>query len=136
MQAKRYVALFIILPLLVGLLIYLYFRENTLLHQWIGCRNQASSISITNGLLHLVAYQLPDFCWSISFASALFLFQYHFKIEGKGFFYFVMALIVSTELVQLLVPQLFTFDWWDLIAAITAVLLSYWAKPNSYATKS
>lgn len=75
-------------------------------------------------VLQLLFNSLPDFCWSYSLAMALFLFALHFQFRRSHISLLVALLLPGAELIQLLFPEKFTFDWNDLAAAILAVILS------------
>ena len=55
---------------------------------------------------------------------ALFLFALHFQIRRSHISLLVALLLPGAELIQLLFPEKFTFDWNDLAAAILTVILS------------
>ncbi len=118
------VVLFVILPLLAGLLIYIFYRDNTWLHQhmFIGTGPKLDKPPGLAG--HIVVYTLPDFCWCFSFASSLILLKQWLGIRSDYFNIEVLLLLICSELVQLLFPAHFTFDSWDIGAAVLAFLLS------------
>jgi hypothetical protein len=119
------IVIHIILPLVAGFLIYMLTRplpmfrafgpdniaiENNQHISWFG------RIIILNG---------PDFLWSYSFASALFLWKSYNGTIPLTFLILVAGIMAFSELVQFAVPAWFTFDIADLVAAILATGLSY-----------
>jgi hypothetical protein len=46
--------------------------------------------------------------------------------------YLTVMIIVASEIVQILFPRHFTFDWIDVGAAIAAVALSYFVVKKSF----
>jgi hypothetical protein len=116
--------LHVVLPLLLGFLIYLLFRTNTWFHQTI-IPDWKTQFRFGNSTLNTIfKFHLPDFCWSYSFTSSLLLWKYWHKIKLTYFEPFILITLTATELIQLFLKPTFTFDWIDLIAAITSFFLS------------
>ncbi len=105
--------------------------SNSQLHYAVSYFLQLPAISTSNWLLKVVAFQVPDFCWSLSLASSLFLFQGKTEWGSYFFSFVVLLLLVGAEFIQSLFPQHFTFDWGDVVAAVLAFLLSYNYKPKT-----
>ena len=105
-----------IMPLFIGALVYLFFRADF----FIGL----PKITVQQAALKQIIFTLPDFCWSYSFASALYLFSIHYHLNGKWCVFLIFSIIAGSELVQLILPQYFTFDIFDLGAAVLAFMLS------------
>lgn len=123
-SVKR-VLLHVLLPLLIGLLIYLFFRPNVAFVQWVSTREPLIPLSQLNKLQQLVIYSGPDFCWSHSLSSALFIWE---KLQGSPIRYFalvVLLLVIGSEMIQFLLTSTFTPDWMDVFAALSAFILSY-----------
>ena len=128
----------VVLSLVIGLAIYIFFRQGTWLHRNILPGHTRSFIQIADSFWgNILKYNLPDFCWSYSFSSALFIWGKWRGGQIKLFVFFVFLLILAAEPLQLLLPSRFTFDWMDMVAALLAVLLSFllvfskWQKINS-----
>jgi len=125
--AKK-ILLHILLPLVAGLLIYLVTREVPL-HIYV--RNLPLHDSLIDNLQNaswltrIIVLSGPDFLWSYSFASALFIWKSYAGPVSISFFILVAAIMAFSELIQLGLPLYFTFDIADLVAAILATGLSY-----------
>jgi hypothetical protein len=120
----------ILLPLLLGAIIYILFRKDTLIHKWLLPADYdpvTADLSRTARLNYFMAFNLPDLCWSYSFASALFISENVLGKTSRLFPLFVLLLLIISEFVQLLFPGNFTFDWMDLAATVCAFGLSYFA---------
>jgi hypothetical protein len=124
-KKATHIFLFVLLPLIIGTAIYLLMRQGTWLHYFTGMGRGRPVILAANGLQKILANQGPDFCWCFSLASALFIFQKITGIKSKTYALFVLTVLALSEAIQLLFPGQFTFDWWDVCAAIVAFLLSY-----------
>jgi hypothetical protein len=122
------IILHIFLPLVVGLIIYMIVRpDNWIVRQLFQAASHQKNIVTSSSPWYArwIAYSGSDFCWSYSFASALFFWK---KADGSIQWWFVVMvvlLVVFFELVQLLFPTQFTFDEVDLAAAFGAVILSW-----------
>jgi len=112
--------LFCFIPLLIGGCVYVFFRTGGLLGFSI-----AGPGRIDNQLWRGVINVLPDFCWAFSLVNALYLFAAYQQVGFWKTTWFALFLIIISETVQLLLPGSFTFDWFDLFAAIAAFLLSF-----------
>lgn len=123
----RLLVVHVLLPLLAGVLVYILFRHNTWFHIHILSVNRASPFIKLNGAAgNIISYQFPDFCWSYSIAASLILWQISYKVNFSGFSLFVLLIVVAAEVIQLLMPHSFTFDWADILAALLAFLLSFY----------
>jgi hypothetical protein len=129
MPRKQYFFLLVILPLVAGAFIYLLMRNNTWLHRFIHFNPKNPVVYPIGFIKRLIAYQLPDFCWSLSLAACLFLFQKKLGISAKMIAPLVFFLLISSEFIQYFFAGSFTFDWLDVGAAIIAFTLSYFYKP-------
>jgi hypothetical protein len=138
MMDKRaiHIFLFILLPLVIGTAIYLLMRQGAWLHHFTGVGRGSSVIVAANGLQKIFANQGPDFCWCFSLASALFIFQTIAGIKSNTYALLVLIVLVLSEVIQLLFPGQFTFDWWDVGAAVLAFLLSFILNRSRYEKKS
>lgn len=115
----------VLLPLLLGFLIYLFFRTNTWFHQTMLPEWKTQFTFESTILTAIFKFHLPDFCWSYSFTSALLLWKYWYKLKLTYFEPFLLIILMTSEIVQLFLKPAFTFDWFDLVAAIIAFCLSF-----------
>jgi hypothetical protein len=119
------IILHIILPLVAGFLIYMLTRPLPMF-RGLGPENIAiENIQHRSWFVRIIILNGPDFLWSYSFASALFLWKSYSGVVSLSFLILVAGIMVFSELIQLAVPGYFTFDIADLLAAILATLLSY-----------
>jgi hypothetical protein len=119
------IVLHIILPLVAGFLIYMLTRPLPMFRGFGPGNIATENIQQTSWFARIIIFNIPDFCWSYSFASALFLWKSYSGTVTFSFLILVGAIMVFSELIQLLVPAWFTFDFADLLAAILATGLSY-----------
>ncbi len=128
----RLTLIHVILPLIIGGSIYIFFRCNTWLHINILNDNQPVYRCSLNGTTgRIITFQFPDFCWNYALASSLFLWQNWSKIVIPGFPLLVALLLLVAEFAQYFLSSMFTFDAADLVAAILAFWLSF-RYVNSY----
>ena len=123
---SRQTALHILLPLIAGITCYILFRKDTWLHQQFFFTQRFPLIEAKGTGMKIIAFNLPDFCWSYSLAAALFTWK---KWYGESIRYFpllVLLALLGSEVVQVFLPGIFTFDWIDILAAFNAFLLSYY----------
>lgn len=115
---KFVVAIFLhcVLPLLIGALVYLFFRPAFF--------TNLPKVTIQHAWLKPVLFTLPDFCWSYSFACALYFFSIVYQLPFKKIGLLIFIGIIGSEVVQLFFPRYFTFDVFDLAATILAFALS------------
>ena len=115
----------IILPLIAGAAIYIFFRKNTWLRIHL-LPPDIYSVTLSRGPLNdLFVFNLPDFCWSYSLASSLFYWKRLDKVNNRYFPVLVLLLIIAAESAQYFLSPQFTFDRLDIVAAIMAFFLSY-----------
>ena len=119
-QLSWIVVVNVVVPLMVGLFIYLLFKP-ALLPTPLKLR---TSLPGKNLFIRLLINSGPDFCWSYSFSSALFITNFLF-FRSKLLALLTVLLIIFSEVVQIFLPRYFTFDWVDVSAVITAVGLSF-----------
>ncbi|MBL7724126.1 MAG: hypothetical protein JNK27_08245 [Chitinophagaceae bacterium] len=117
----------VLLPLISGIVIYILFRKDTWFHQYFfSGQAKFPLIGSKSTAIKVIAFNLPDFCWSYSLSAALFTWK---KWSGASIRYFpllVLLALLSSEVIQILLTGLFTFDWIDVLAAFIAFLLSYY----------
>ena len=107
------------LPLLIGALVYIFFRRTGI----IGISIHIFDIGRT-AFWRVVVDTLPDFCWAFSFSNALYILFYHVGLSFWKGTAFILVAMCGSELVQIMLPQYFTFDIADLVAEVFAVFLS------------
>jgi hypothetical protein len=125
------IALHVILPLIIGLIIYFIARPDTwLVQKLLQSRfyfiEKNGDILSTGWFTKFVVFNGPDFCWSYSITSALLYWKFFSSIKIPYFPLFIFLLILMQELVQLLFTRYFTFDIMDIVAAISAFILSWY----------
>lgn len=122
--AKR-TAWHVLLPLIIGFFIYLFFRPDVVFVQWLGHRAPLVPPDRLNQLQQWLIYSGPDLCWCYSLSSALFIWERWTGNSRWQFTVLVFVLVISSELLQgWLIPG-FTMDAADIIAAILAFFLSF-----------
>ena len=121
----RQLLLHTLFPLIIGFLIYFFFRPNVWFVQFLWNKEAMISLTEMNGGQKLLIFSGPDFCWAYSLSSALFIWE---KWQGSAIRYFplvVLLLVVGAELIQFVLTSFFTPDWMDIFAALSAFILSY-----------
>ena len=114
------------IPLLIGFFIYVFYRPNVWVTRYLklgmDARSNTENYSfITKWLI----FSGPDFCWTYSFASLVFILNYSFKFMSHGVvFIFILLLTEASEMLQLLLAPNFTFSISDMIAILMASTLS------------
>ena len=124
MSGKKYMRLLVIhcvMPLFAGAIVYILFRRVNPLYAVVP---SIKPIPIGNGWLQYFVDVFPDFCWSYSLAFALYLYGFYYKLPFPYMVLTVFSLLVSSEWVQRYFPRHFTFDIYDLLAAVFAFILS------------
>ena len=84
----------------------------------------------------LFLYVFPDFCWSYSFTSATLIWGKFYQIRLKLLPLLILCTLIICEAAQVMFKSYFTFDWFDMIVAILAFILSmakikYWSYERS-----
>ena len=116
----------IILPLVIGLAIYVFFRKNTWLHHHLLPQAFDTITLPQNRVSDFFIYNVPDFCWSYSLSYALFMWNGSSPFIAQGKFAMgVVVLLITVEVIQIWMPSKFTFDWLDLAATLVAFCLSW-----------
>jgi len=109
-----------VVPICLGACIYLFLRPG-----FAFSIREIPRVQHPDTILEkLFVFSLPDFFWSYSFASALYLFAFQYHINYKKAVLGNVIFILGSEMVQVLFPERFTFDIYDLIAAGCAIILS------------
>jgi hypothetical protein len=128
--------LHMLIPLLVGFMLYLFFHKpNLLLHSYtarlIIIPNYYDSIIGGKFFIFLLNH-LPDALWIYSLGIFLFLsFSFIKNIWLKAALIIILG--SSTEVIQLFLSKQFTFDWIDLlinIVILTLISCKYEIKKN------
>jgi len=119
--------LHVVIPLLIGFFIYVFYRPNV----WVtrnlklgtDTRSNTENYSfITKWLI----FSGPDFCWTYSFASLVFILNHSLKFMSHGaVFIFILLLTEASEMLQLPLAPNFTFSISDIIAILMACILSF-----------
>lgn len=131
MHKKVYGLIFPLLPVLIGGLLYICFRnENILLFSWIRFVNIDYSflrhIVIADNLISsYIIYSLPNGLWVL---SGLLLLKYFLKNENRVYLFYATVFIlisISIEVCQLygIVPG--TFDILDLVTIIIFSIIGF-----------
>lgn len=132
---KKYsliVILHVLLPLIIGGSIYFFFRNHTWLNYYIFQKDQFLMKPPIGFPSKLFLYVFPDFCWSYSFTSATLIWGKFYQIRLKLLPLLILCTLIICEAAQVMFKSYFTFDWFDMIAAILAFILSmanikYWS---------
>jgi hypothetical protein len=133
-SVKR-VLLHVLLPLLIGFFIYFFFRPDVAFIQWFSKREPLIPLNQLNKVQELFVFSGPDFCWSYSLSSALFIGEKWQVSSIRYFAFIVLLLVIGAELIQLLLTSAFTPDWIDVLAALSAFILSYFLIRRPYNEK-
>lgn len=122
----RKLLLHVFLPLLIGLLIYLFFRPDVWIATQLGIKPIPYSPTAGYSLLtKWIIFSGPDLCWAYSFASAIFILNHFIKFSSHGFVFIAVVLFVgSSELIQLFLEPIFTFNLSDLLTVIAGCFLA------------
>ena len=122
----RRVLLHIFLPLLIGLLLYLFYRPDVWIATQFGIKPIPHSATSDYSLLEKwIIFSGPDLCWAYSFASAIFILNHSLKFSSHGFvFAAVLVIVGASELVQLFLKPRFTFSFSDLVTVVIAGCIS------------
>jgi hypothetical protein len=126
----RKILLHTLLPLLIGLCIYLFLHKpNLIIHYYANKLVQFPNYyeSTKNiALIKLVVNHIPDMLWACSLG--IFLLYTIWFISNKYLkAAFILILLSLTEIVQVFYPKTFTFDWVDLgLIIITQLFIFFW----------
>jgi hypothetical protein len=123
--SARKIIIHVILPLVAGLAIYVFFRKNTWIHHHLLPPGLHTFNIPQSWLNNFFIFNMPDFCWSYSLTSSLFIWEKSSDYKIKYLPALILLFLVAAESVQYFVPSQFTFDWLDIIAAVSAFFLSY-----------
>jgi len=132
MPQIKHIIIHIILPLVVGALIYILFRSNTLLiFKWLEYININDTIHVVRNHTVLLCkyipdfllYSLPDGIWVYSATSALLLIWEH-TLYKHLWIYLPVTSAVAAEILQSTGLIAGTFCMFDIIAYITGLILS------------
>jgi len=118
MNSKSFlkISVHIILPLIIGTLIYAFFRGIPLIgmHRW-------SALNPPQ----FIIYNLPDALWFYALlSSVMFIWEYKTSKNFIRWFVLILLLCLLSELFQQLKLIPGTFDYKDLIVYVIAALLS------------
>jgi len=113
----------LLFPLLAGGAVYGLFRKNTLISSLLQHFFKVTPIAVKEIRLSWLINVLPDFCWCYSFSFALLLVLKPKTVFNQSTIG-VFSVLVFSEVLQLGLPEYFTFDPVDLAAALLAFVLS------------
>jgi hypothetical protein len=94
--------------LLLGVLVYYYFKKDVLVYEsYLGIKKSTvivaeSKLINANWLTGSIANWLPDLCWEISFLFMLSAIWGHWQLVPNSMKLLTLAVIMGTELVQML----------------------------------
>lgn len=137
MKYSRAILIHVLLPLAVGGMAYLLLRSNSWIHAQFFSRGSDLPVIKSHGFMSdILKYNLPDFCWSYSLASSLFVWKRWWGAAIPLFSFWVLLILAGAEMIQLLPGSDFRFDLIDLFAAFLAFGLSFYflqqpAKPEN-----
>lgn len=112
----RFCLIHSITALLIGVAIYIFFREHTYINSFFGLQKISSRDSL---LLDAISFYLPDFLWAYSLTFMLALFCEH-RLSGV-----ISSLFgVVWEIMQRIGAVSGTFDMIDILMYITASMFA------------
>jgi hypothetical protein len=129
-----HIILLIILPLVIGFYIYAAYRPasigffspvDRLVKAWAIPPIIPIDTRQPGIFARFLLFYLPDICWAFALANALALVWWHRVRSPLRLYAGIATLVAASEILQYWTPRHFTFDWYDLLAAIVAVVLSY-----------
>jgi hypothetical protein len=117
----RHILFHCLLPLLVSLLIYLFFRPQSVVVNRFAqlLMPAASSAGLRFTLYAPLVYSLPGALWMYSFLSSI----KHMKAEWLGYRLIPLLVALGIEVAQALGVTDGTFDWYDVWFYVMAWLL-------------
>lgn len=118
--------LHIFIPLLIGLLIYILYRPDVWFIEAFNLNLEIQPVSKNiSPFKKIIIFSGPDFCWSYSFASAIF-FLNHFSKFGshKTLAFYLFLFLISSEILQIFLTPYFTFSISDVIVILFAWILA------------
>jgi len=130
----RLIILHSIIPIIIGTLIYLFYRKTSLLiFQWIDIINLKQVVIYLRELFNpnnnlysnFFTHNLPDALWVYSFTSFLIIL-YDMKINRHVIIIYIIPLIIAmtSEILQLKNQIPGTFDYIDLFSYISFSIIS------------
>jgi len=120
------ILLHIFLPLLIGFIIYVFYRPNVWIIRYFNLNADKLSNAENYSLIKKwIIFSGPDFCWAYSFASAIFILNHLYIRRSQRFmFAFVLVILIVSEIIQLFLKPYFTFSMSDLITVIAGCIFS------------
>lgn len=113
----------IVLPLFLGLCIYLLFGTNTYINSFLGISVQFTFDNLTDVF---IKSWLCDILWSYSLFNAVWLCLFAFKNRVAAASFISFVLVVSSELLQYFSVIPGTYDILDIFFELTAVGFAVW----------
>lgn len=118
--------LHVLLPLIIGLFIYVLYRPNVWITRYLSLGIDKEYNTENSFIKNWFIFSGPDFCWAYSFASSVFILNHSFKfVSHAAVFIFVLLSTEASEVLQLLLKPNFTFSISDMIAILMACSLSF-----------
>ncbi len=115
---------YVLLPLIIGYFIYFFFRPDYWFVQLIDKREPIVTIHELSLIERIFIFSGSDYCWAFSFSSALFIWEGTQHQRFRFLPVIVLITLVGSEFIQHLLKSSFTWDWWDVVAALLAFCLS------------
>lgn len=124
-----YIIVFVIIPLLLGASIYFLLSPETFVGNWLSIFLKFESITEIRDYLSeysiviFIKNYFCDFLWAFSLESAIFIFFIH----KFSYYSIVISIVISfiSEIIQKVHIISGTFDIFDIIIELSAILLSY-----------
>lgn len=116
MNRYFYFFLHVITPILIGVIIYVFFRSGDTLVENLFSFLNPNNIKIENKFI----FNLPDFLSAYSVHSAFVLFL---KKRDKLLSLYILGLFLLSEILQIIF-EFGTFDIYDVLSYIFAIILS------------
>lgn len=117
--------LHVILPLVLGIMIYLFIRPNpTIAENIINWKYQPSTQLYEYTLIKILAGSLPDFFWLYAFLSMLYFIWGGYKNIPFYLLFITYSLPILTEILQYFNIIFGTGDFFDILAYIIAIILN------------
>ena len=117
--------LHIILPLVIGGIIYILFRSDTILLNRIFGLKIIANIDSLNPIAKILIFSFPNALWTYSLTSLLIvIWKGSLKIEAIKWYFVGILFPILIEFGQLAGFIIGTFDYFDLIFIVVAFIFS------------
>lgn len=111
-----------VFSLILGLLIYIFFRKGTYIHTFLKLNDVFNLADSSFFGSDFIKYFLPDFLWAFSLSNAFIAISNKTKKEVIVIGFVVIILAVLWEVLQLFEIVSGTFDWIDCFIYFFAVI--------------